>query len=103
MEPNTEESICLTSCYLTVFYRSSIEIDKMFINTIPPAVRSLVGHSHERLVDSPGYDRKKSVFTHLSTIRSALKYKCKMHDERKYRDVDLISRFTRRARVSPSI
>lgn len=51
----------------------------MCINTIPPALRSLVGHSHERLVDSPGftweieYDRKKSVLNHLSTIRSALK------------------------------
>lgn len=51
----------------------------MFINTIPPALRCLVGHSHERLVDSPGftweieYERNKSVLNHLSTIRSALK------------------------------
>lgn len=60
----------------------------MFINTIPPALRSLVGHSHERLVDSLGftweidYERNKSVLNHLSTIRSALKYKCEMHDEK---------------------
>lgn len=78
MEPNTEESICLTSHYFTVFYRNLIEIDKMFINTTPPALGSLVGHSNERLVDSPGftweieYERKKSVLNHLSTIRSAL-------------------------------
>lgn len=68
VEPNTEESICLTSHYLTVFYTNSIEIGKMFINTIPPALRCLVGHSHEILVDSPGftweieYGRKKISF-----------------------------------------
>lgn len=78
VQPNTEESICLTSHYLTVFYRNSIEIDKMFINTIPPALRSLVGHIYEILVDSPGfpweieYERKKSVLNHLSTMRSVL-------------------------------